>query len=108
PVREDAEARALWLEFLRGNQGPPVPDCPKPTITSLHGGSTLSVSATGALPLSYDWFAGESGDTHSPVAGVPTQTGRYWVRVMNRCGSALSDAVTASASTPPRRRTVRH
>ncbi|HEX6160427.1 MAG TPA: hypothetical protein VF111_09705 [Thermoanaerobaculia bacterium] len=107
PVREDAEARALWLEFVRVNQGPPVPDCAKPAITSLQGGSRLSVSATGALPLSYDWFAGESGDTRTPLPSKPTVPGRYWVRVMNRCGSALSEVATLSSGST-RRRSVRH
>ena len=108
PVRDDAEARALWLEFVRANQGPSVPDCAKPTITSLQAGSTLSVSATGALPLSYDWFAGESGDTRTSLGTKPTTPGRYWVRVMNRCGSALSDAVTLSSGNgSTRRRSVR-
>lgn len=104
PVRNDAEARALWLEFVRVNQGPPNPECVKPTITSLHGSA---VSATGELPLSYDWFAGESGDTTSPVAGTPSVSGRYWVRVSNRCGSALSNAVSLSPA-PPKRRSARH
>ncbi len=105
PVRGDAEARALWLEFVRANQGPPNPDCVKPSITSLHASS---VSATGALPLSYEWFEGESGDTTIPVVGTPSQPGRYWARVSNHCGSALSDTITASEPAVPRRRTVRH
>ncbi|HKO58064.1 MAG TPA: hypothetical protein VJ276_19510 [Thermoanaerobaculia bacterium] len=114
PVRADAEARALWLEFVRANQGPPDPDCAKPVIAAQPSGApTLRVSATGALPLSYDWFEGESGDTHSPVASgsasVAAVSGkRYWVRVTNRCGAALSEAVLATSTENPRRRTARH
>ena len=116
PVRADAQARALWLEFVRSNRGAPVPDCAKPAILAQPaGGATLRVSATGALPLSYRWYAGESGDTRTPVehGGDGTLTvpspGRYWVRVSNQCGVALSHAVTGSAaSTGPRRRSVRH
>lgn len=112
PVREDAEARTLWLEFVRANEGPPVPDCAKPAITAQpSGASTLHLSATGAQPLSYDWFEGESGDTHLFVASgtslAATSGKRYWVRVMNRCGVALSDAALASGGIP-RRRTARH
>ncbi|HEX7707627.1 MAG TPA: hypothetical protein VF701_14315, partial [Thermoanaerobaculia bacterium] len=107
PVRDDAEARALWLEFVRANQGAPVPDCAKPAITAqpFTSGGLLRVSATGESPLSYAWFSGESGDTRAPVAlpGVPGV--RYWVRVANRCGVALSASVTAEA--PSRRRSVR-
>jgi hypothetical protein len=100
PVRDDAEARTLWLEFVRANEGPPNPDCAKPAITSPH-------SATGELPLSYEWFSGESGDTSLPVDGTPTQPGRYWFRASNRCGSALSATMTLPGTTS-RRRTARH
>lgn len=93
PVRNDAEARRLWLDFVRANQGPPNPDCPKPTLASTDATS--------------EWFAGESGDTSSPVAGTPTVPGRYWRRVTNRCGSALGLTVTLSGATP-RRRAARH
>lgn len=114
PVRADAQARALWLEFVRANRGAPVPDCAKPAIVAQPSGS-LSVSATGALPLSYAWFAGESGDTRTPVEGANESAlrnapaGRYWVRVSNRCGVALSAATTSSTtSSGPRRRSARH
>ena len=105
PVRADAVARALWLEFVRANRGAPVPDCAKPAITS-QPSSSLIVSATGTLPLSYTWFAGESGDTRTPVESTAAP-GRYWVRVSNRCGVALSAATTIGA-TAPRRRSARH
>jgi hypothetical protein len=93
PVRGDPEARSLWLDFVRANQGPPNPDCPKPTLAST---DTMS-----------EWFAGESGDTSSPVGGTPTAPGRYWKRVSNRCGSALGPTVTFSGGSP-RRRAARH
>lgn len=105
PVRDDAQARALWLEFVRVNAGPPNPDCAKPTITSVT--PSLTVTATGGLPISYDWFAGESGDTRTPVANTPASPGRYWVRAMNRCGSALSAAVTVTGLPSPKRRSAR-
>jgi hypothetical protein len=116
PVRADAEARALWLDFVRANRGAPVPDCTKPSILAQPvPGSTLRVSAAGALPLSYSWYAGESGDTRMPVAQANGDAlsapapGWYWVRVSNRCGVALSAAATTAAATePPRRRSVRH
>jgi hypothetical protein len=102
PVRNDAQARALWLEFIRVNRGGPDPDCVKPTITSLR---SFSASATGTLPLTYEWFAGESGDTRTSITTAPA--GPHWVRVSNRCGSALSAAITATVASPTRRRAVR-
>lgn len=108
PVRADAEARGLWLAFVRANQGAPDPDCAKPAITAQPSASgTFRVSASGAQPLSYDWFEGESGVTATPVS-VPVTGRRYWVRVSNRCGSALSAAVTAGHGGTPRRRAARH
>ncbi|HEX7828839.1 MAG TPA: hypothetical protein VF787_04255 [Thermoanaerobaculia bacterium] len=115
PVRNDAEARALWLAFVRVNQGPPVPDCAKPAIIAQpHGQSTLTVSATGALPFTYDWFEGASGVTSTPVDGdgntlrVASVGRQYWVRVSNRCGSALSNAATLTSGGAGRRRAARH
>jgi hypothetical protein len=114
PVREDAQARALWLEFVRVNRGAPNADCAHPAITAQPaGGATLSVSASGLSPLSYEWFAGESGVTSAPVNGaggasLSASPGRYWVRVTNRCGAALSAAATITQSEgSPRRRSVR-
>jgi hypothetical protein len=104
-VRNDAQARRLWLDFVRVNAGPAVPDCAKPSIVS----SGLTVTATGASPLSIHWFAGESGDTRTFIAEGDTlrgaSAGRYWARVSNRCGVALSATVTVGNS---RRRATRH
>jgi DNA-binding beta-propeller fold protein YncE len=114
PVRNDAQARALWLDFVRSNRGAPVPDCVKPAITAQPAGfgGALSVSATGALPLAYTWYAGESGDTRVPVETGSTlhapASGRYWVRVSNRCGVALSAVGVSADDASPRRRSVRH
>jgi hypothetical protein len=118
PVRNDANARRLWLDFVRANMGAPDPDCANPTITAqpANSSASLTVSATGAPPLSFEWFEGESGVTSSPVAGgtsptllVPVTTPRrFWARVTNRCGSALSSAATISpAAGSGRRRSVR-
>lgn len=110
PVRGDAEARRVWLEFVRVNEGAPDPGCARPSIVAVSGAGSLSVTATGALPLSYEWFAGESGDMSAPVgagASIAAPPGKYWGRVTNRCGAALSAAVTALEATP-RRRAARH
>jgi hypothetical protein len=102
PVRDAAQARGLWLAFVRANVGAPDPDCAKPAMTSV-----VPASATGPLPMTFDWFAGESGVTSAPLATAPVSAGRYWVRATNRCGSALSAAITLPAQSP-RRRAARH
>jgi hypothetical protein len=111
PVRNDAQARALWLAFVRVNEGSTDPDCDRPAITSFSNSGTLNVSATGAQPLSFEWFEGESGVTSTPVGAtgsslqVPASAKRYWVRVSNRCGSALSAAAALGGTS--RRRAAR-
>ncbi|MBK8738332.1 MAG: PQQ-binding-like beta-propeller repeat protein [Betaproteobacteria bacterium] len=64
--------------------------------------ATLSVLATGAAPLHYQWYQGPSGDTSTPVGpdapsfSTPalSATTRYWVRVSNAHGHFDSAAAT--------------
>lgn len=62
----------------------------------------MSVGATGAATLAYQWYEGSSGTTTTPVAGATTAafttpaltvTTNYWVRVSN--GSGTVDSATA-------------
>jgi hypothetical protein len=79
-------------------------------ITIAAGGSaTLSVASD--LPgATYQWYAGVSGNTASPVAGgtsatltvSPSATGDYWVRVSGPCGQSVdSVAATVTVCLPP-------
>jgi YD repeat-containing protein len=85
--------------------------CRPPAITAqpvstnaLPNGTALSVTATGTA-LSYQWYAGASGTTTSPIGSGtsvtvnPSQTASYWVRVSGSCGSA--DSATAVVSVCP-------
>ena len=65
--------------------------------------ATLSVDATGTAPLSYQWYAGSSGDAGNRIGGATassyttpplTGTATYWVRISNDLGSA--DSVSAT------------
>ncbi|MEW6338199.1 MAG: choice-of-anchor Q domain-containing protein [Acidobacteriota bacterium] len=69
--------------------------------------ATLSVTATGSTPMSYQWYRGQSGSTAQPVAGASASslstgplsvTTSFWVRVSNGCGSADSDTATVSVT----------
>ena len=92
------------------------PSCTPPAITSqpqsatIAAGSsrTLSVTASGTAPFTYQWFIGASGNTSNPVPGgtgsslavSPGATTVYWVRVSNSCGTVNSAAATITV-TPP-------
>jgi hypothetical protein len=70
--------------------------------------ATLTVAATGTAPLTYQWYAGHSGDTAAPVAGAAattyttpalTSSASYWVRVAD-AGSAVDSTAAAVTVTP--------
>ncbi len=77
----------------------------QPQSQTIQNGQTasLSVSASGTTPLSYQWYQGSSGDTSNAISGAIgdvymtpplTQTTNYWVMVTNSCGSANSNTAT--------------
>lgn len=68
---------------------------------------TLSVTAVGQAPLSYQWYRGGSGDTSNPVAGATSSdyttppvvvAASYWVRVSNTLGSMNSQTANISVA----------
>ena len=83
--------------------------CTAPSITSQPLGqsiqsgqtATVTVTASGTAPLSYQWYQGTSGDTSHLVGTnsssfttpLLTSTTSYWVRVSNSCGYV--DSATA-------------
>jgi hypothetical protein len=101
------------LAAVYGSGAPPV--CVPPSITTQPGGATitsgnsaqLSVGASGTAPLSYQWYAGASGDTSAPVNGgtgaivsvQPSTTTQYWVRVSGQCSPVVnSNAATVTVN----------
>ena len=76
----------------------------------------FGIAVTGSTPLQYQWYQGPKGDINEPV-GVSQpgflsppllSTTSYWVHVSNACGSADSDAATATVLRNTRRRAVGH
>jgi hypothetical protein len=86
---------------------------PSSQTISFGGTATLTVTAGGSSPFSYQWYQATSNlDTSHPVgANSPsfttpalTQATSYWVSVTNGCGVAKSNVATVSISgqcTPP-------
>lgn len=96
------------VDSLYGNG----PVCNQPSISGTTGGgtvtagqqATLTVTATGTTPLSYQWYSGTSGNTANPVGTNSNsyQTppinapSNFWVKVSNGCGSANSSTITVT------------
>ncbi len=94
---------AVWAFTQPAAPSPPV-IATQPASSNLPNGQavTLSVVATGAAPLSYQWYQGVSGNTSTPVGlnqptyttPVLTASTSYWVLVSNPYGSAASNTAT--------------
>ncbi|HKO54559.1 MAG TPA: hypothetical protein VJ276_01705, partial [Thermoanaerobaculia bacterium] len=84
------------------------------------GSTTLSVNATGTN-LTYQWYAGQPGDTSAPVSGgnvavksvSPQDTTTYWARVSGQCGTPVNSAAvtiqvcdTPNITVPPQSTSV--
>jgi len=117
-----ASTTSYWVKITNGTGGSfcsvnsntaTVTVCNLPSITShpvnqtLNGptfSTTLAVGASGAT--SYQWFAGQPGDTSHPITNVVstasvtnvgfTDTTYVWVRASNACGSANSNSALIS------------
>jgi hypothetical protein len=70
---------------------------------------TLSVTASAAQALSYQWYVGDSGVMTSPIAGATsssytspplTASTKYWVRVLG-CSAVNSATAVVTVCTPP-------
>lgn len=80
-----------------------------PASQTLNPGSstTLSVSATGDLPLSYQWkkggvvIAGATATDYAIVGATESDEGSYTCKVSNAAGNAVSSAATLSVNNPP-------
>lgn len=86
---------------------PAITAQPRSATISPGQSATLSVTATGSTPMSYQWYRGQSGSTSQPVAGATSSslatgplsaTTDYWVRISNGCGGADSDNATVSVA----------
>ena len=100
---DNSKAGAAWVFSVRNSCTPPSITA-EPQSQDIRGGqtATLSVTASGASPLSYQWYQGEAGDTSTPVGDDAStfttpplgSTTSFWVRVTNTCGTADSASAT--------------
>jgi hypothetical protein len=115
---------AYWVEVFYGDRSvlsttafielifPPVIIAQPTPATVMEGNSIeLSASATGSLPMTFQWYRGSSGDTGDPVTGAmegSLTTGAlwentsYWVRISNTAGVVDSAAALVTVVAVPR------
>ncbi|HVF17006.1 MAG TPA: M57 family metalloprotease, partial [Steroidobacteraceae bacterium] len=80
-----------------------------PPVVLTGESALLTVSATGAGPLTYEWYTGRRGETMLPMGATPaivvspSTTNSYWVRVRNSCGIAVDsiEVHVAVGDAPP-------
>jgi hypothetical protein len=86
---------------------PTVTVQPVAQTASTGGSATLSVTATGAAPLTYQWMKdgiAVTGQTAAPLTltGIQSSSaGAYWVIVTNTYASVSSSAATVTVTTTP-------
>jgi predicted extracellular nuclease len=91
-----------------GGQAPSITAQPAATTVEPGASATLTVTASGAAPLHFQWYQGTSGDTSTPVGsdaasfttGALSSTTSYWVRVTNGAGSTDSATATVTVAEP--------
>lgn len=99
----------LFTISLKSCVGPTIKAQPQSTSIVRGQSTALSVSAVASEgALTYQWYAGMSGDTSQAIAGAtessvdvsPSETASYWVRVSDGCRSIDSEAATVTVTDP--------
>jgi hypothetical protein len=92
---------------------PSISGQPLGTTINAGGLAQLSVTAAGTSPLLFQWFAGASGNTSTPVGSAstiwvsPAVTTSYWVRITGPCApvadsaAAIVTVIKTVPCTPP-------
>ena len=100
---ESHSATAVIQDQASSAEGPLIVSSAETQTISSGQSVTISFGASGALPLTYQWYEGVTGDTSNPIDGAtrasfttPTlnQTTDFWLRVTDSNGSSDSGTVT--------------
>jgi formylglycine-generating enzyme len=108
-VTNDAGSSNSETVTVTINRPPTITSQPASTSVETGSAATLTVSATGSAPFTYQWYRGNVGATTSPVGtNSPTfitpsltVTTKYWVKITNSFGEANSNSVTVTVATAP-------
>jgi glucose/arabinose dehydrogenase len=103
------EGTVQRISFPSSDEPPSITQHPTSAVVAVGQAVSLAVSATGTLPLSFQWFkngqalAGATAATLTIASATPGDAGSYHAVVSNAAGSATSDTavLTVSANAPP-------
>lgn len=110
-VNAGSEASCIRTDTITINQpcnSPTILTQPNSQIIDSGQTATLTATATGTPPLSFQWYKGVTGNTAAPVGGASSNTlvtqplttdTMYWMRVTNSCGSIDTDTATVTINT---------
>jgi sulfatase modifying factor 1 len=108
-VKATNDAGSINSETVAVTINRPPTIASQPVSQTIIAGSiaTLTVSATGSAPFTYQWYRGNIGattapvGTNSPTFTTPalTATTKYWVKISNAFGEANSSSVTVTVET---------
>ncbi len=95
--------------FRLGATAPLITRMDGPEAISVGERATLTVEATGSVPLRYQWFLGKDGDTSHPVGSNAVQyvseplkaNASFWVQVDNDAGRMASAVHTIIVTRQP-------
>jgi predicted extracellular nuclease len=100
--------RGVAFAPASGTAAPAITTQPQDATITSGETATLTVAASGTAPLSYQWYAGNAGDTTTPVGTgtsfttpALTATATYWVRVSGPGGTADSRTATVTVGAAP-------
>lgn len=102
------------LAQVYSNAAPPCAIVNNVNVTgggTVNSGSqaTLSATASGTAPFTYQWYEGTSGNTANPIGGATSSTyvtppinvtKQYWVKVSNSCPSSAPSATVTVTPQP--------
>lgn len=105
-VTNDAGSSNSETVTVTINRPPTITSQPASTSVETGIAATLTVSATGSAPFTYQWYRGNLGATTNPVGtNSPTfitpsltLTTKYWVKITNAFGEANSDSVNVTVT----------
>jgi hypothetical protein len=102
------EWRTERIELFSFDTVPTITTQPVSVTINSGNTATLTVTAAGSEPLTYQWYQGPVGTTTTPVGNgyswfttpVLNTTTTFWVRITNSVGSVNSNLSTVTVNSP--------